>query len=218
MIELHGPEYPNASGGIPKQLIVFLHGLGADGNDLISLASDFAEVLPEAYFVSPHAPFPCDMAPSGYQWFSLRNWSLDSLRQGAAEAVPILERYIAHQLKKHSLTENDLAFVGFSQGTMTSLYYSLVYKQPSCRGVLGYSGAFVGDRLQDFSNSPAPKICLIHGTLDMVVPYQAMLQAKATLEAAATLLETHSRPGLGHGIDLEGIEIGKRFLQKLFAK
>jgi phospholipase/carboxylesterase len=66
---LNGPILEPASGKTPKQLVIFVHGYGADGNDLIGLASYFQNILPDALFLSPHAPDPCPMNPAGYQWF-----------------------------------------------------------------------------------------------------------------------------------------------------
>ena len=64
-LSLDGPRFGPVSGGEASQLIVLLHGVGADGQDLIGLAPHLAQSLPDAAFVSPNAPFPCDMAPFG---------------------------------------------------------------------------------------------------------------------------------------------------------
>src|SRR5580704_8861883 len=100
---LSGPEIPPASGGKPKQLIVFLHGVGADGNDLISLAEEFAEKFPEAHFISPNGPFPYDMAPFGHQWFSLSERTPEKMLQGAAATEPIMNDFLDSQLTRFSL-------------------------------------------------------------------------------------------------------------------
>ena len=91
--DLDGPRYGPASGQAPKQLVVLLHGLGADGNDLISLAPYFAQVLPEAAFVSPHAPDPCDMNPMGRQWFDLSEMSMTKMLAGARAAAPAIDAF-----------------------------------------------------------------------------------------------------------------------------
>ncbi|MGZ9021242.1 MAG: alpha/beta hydrolase, partial [Rhodoplanes sp.] len=91
---LSGPSVPPRSGGAPKQLIVLLHGVGADGGDLISLAPYYHSVLPQAHIVAPHAPFPFDMAPFGYMWFSIGNLRLDTRMNGVRAAAPFLDAFL----------------------------------------------------------------------------------------------------------------------------
>src|SRR6478736_3445505 len=70
MAELNGPRLEPRSGSA-RRLVVFLHGYGADGNDLIDLGRQWQGLLPDAAFASPHAPEPCAGAPYGRQWFAL---------------------------------------------------------------------------------------------------------------------------------------------------
>ena len=111
--DLDGPRWGPAGGGDAGQLVVFLHGLGADGNDLISLAPYFAQVLPDAAFVSPHAPFPCDMAPMGRQWFSLQDLTPNALLGGVRMAAPILDAFLDQELARHGLATDRLAWSDF---------------------------------------------------------------------------------------------------------
>ena len=122
---LSGPSRPPASGGKPSRLVVLLHGLGADGNDLIGLAPYWASLLPEAEFLSPNAPFPCDMAPYGYQWFSAQDRSPAAVLAGVRAAAPMLDAFIDEALAERGLGDGELALVGFSQGTMMSLFVGL---------------------------------------------------------------------------------------------
>jgi phospholipase/carboxylesterase len=212
---LSGPSHPPASGGRPRQLVVLLHGLGADGNDLIGLAPFWSRLLPEAEFLSPNAPFPCDMGPFGFQWFSLQDRTPTTILAGVGAAAPILGAFIDQALEQRGLAEKDLALVGFSQGTMMSLYVGLRRAQPVA-GILGFSGALIGaDTLQAEIRSKPP-VMLVHGDADPIVPFQAMGTAKSALEAAAVPVETLARRGLQHGIDEEGLKAGGRFLQKVF--
>lgn len=212
---LSGPQRPPASGAIARQLIVFLHGYGADGNDLISLAPLFAEAFPHAHFTSPHAPFPCDMAPFGRQWFSLLNWSEDAMTEGADRAAPLLSHYLNTTLAQLHLHDAQMALVGFSQGTMMALQVALS-RGISCAGVVGFSGALIGaDQLS--APTATPPVCLIHGTVDTVVPFAAMAKAEQALHRCHIPCETHPRPGLAHGIDPEGIEHAIQFLSRRFA-
>ena len=207
-ITLSGPERPPASAAKPSSLVILLHGYGADGNDLIGLAPLLAQHLPDAYFISPNAPFPCEMSPMGRQWFSLLDRSPKALLRGAQEAAPLVNMFIASQLQRFSLNEDRLALVGFSQGTMTSLYVALRRPKP-CAGIVGFSGSLIGEN----GITSKPPVCLIHGKMDNVVPYGAMALAEAGLKHEGVAVETHSRPMLGHGIDDEGLKIAIHFLK-----
>lgn len=208
---LDGPKFGPAAGGKPQSLVLLLHGLGADGNDLISLAPYWAPLLPNTEFVSPHAPFPCDMAPYGRQWFSLQDRTPAMMLAGVRAAAPILDAFIDAELKKRGLGDDKLALVGFSQGTMMSLYVALRRPRP-CAGVLGYSGALVGAEGLIGEVTSRPPVLLVHGEADPIVPFQAMAVAAAGLRAAGIAVETLARPGLPHSIDDAGLTKGGAFL------
>src|ERR1700729_1090321 len=112
MPALSGPSPPPGSGGRPSRLVILLHGLGADGNDLIGLAPYWARLLPTAEFVSPNAPFPCDMAPYGYQWFSSQDRSPAAVLASVRAAAPLLDAFIDDALAQRALDDADLALVG----------------------------------------------------------------------------------------------------------
>ena len=212
---LSGPEFgPSAEGEI-EQLVIFAHGLGADGQDLIGLAPYFARVLPNARFVSPNAPFPCDMSPFGYQWFSLAERSEETMLAGAQMARPILDAYIDQQLAVYGLDENKLALIGFSQGTMMSLFTAPRRANPVA-GIIGYSGRLIGPKIFARDISCQPPMVLINGDRDELVPVTQQPEAIEIMELAGIQVEGHIRPGLGHSIDEAGIEIGCRFLQRIF--
>ena len=142
LMDLDGPRHGPEPGSSAKALVVFLHGLGADGDDLISLGSMLAPVLPDTAFVSPHAPFPCDMAPMGRQWFSLQDHEPDNMLAGVRAVAPRLNAFLDAELAKHGLTDDRLALVGFSQGTMTALHTAL-RRPKACAVIVGFSGALL---------------------------------------------------------------------------
>jgi len=121
---LDGPRVPPRS-GTATSLVVFLHGYGADGNDLIGLANFWGMLLPNTAFVSPHAPEPCPDAPMGRQWFPLARIDPAKLRAGVMSAAPILDAFLDAELAQHGLTNAALALVGFSQGSMMALHCGL---------------------------------------------------------------------------------------------
>jgi len=206
-----------ASGNKAKQLVVLLHGLGADGSDLFSLAPHIAEELPDAHCVAPHAPFPCDLAPFGRQWFSLADRSEQAILKGLRTAQPILENFITPLLKSLHLHERDLALFGFSQGTMLSLHTGLRSKH-AYAGILGYSGALIAPQLLEDELQSRPEICLVHGEADEVVPFVAFEEAVTALQKQHIFLHAYSRQNLGHGIDPAGLKIGIDFLKTVFSK
>ena len=209
---LKGPELA-AKSGVTKRLVIFLHGLGADGNDLLGIAPMLG--LPDTHFCSPNAPFPCDMAPYGYQWFSLLDRDPQRIIAEIALAAPILNAYIDAQLARFNLQPKDVALIGFSQGSMMSLY-TAPRRAEAIAGVVAISGALRGSDLLAGDIKSRPPICLIHGTADEVVPFASMAQAQETLKANNVPVEAHARPGLGHGIDDLGVGITIGFLKRVF--
>ncbi|HLF58987.1 MAG TPA: prolyl oligopeptidase family serine peptidase [Alphaproteobacteria bacterium] len=212
---LSGPAFGPVSKGPARQLVVLLHGVGADGNDLIGLAPHLAEVLPHAAFISPNAPERYDMAPFGYQWFTLMDRRPEALDQGVRKAAPVLDAFLDAELEKFQLDDGALALVAFSQGTMTALYTALRRPKP-CAAVVGYSGALLGVENLASEIKSRPPVLLIHGDQDPVVPFAALAHAAAALAANGVPVEHHARPGLGHGIDGPGLALGARFLIRAF--
>ena len=209
--ELDGPRLDPQAGVKPDSLVLLLHGIGADGNDLIGLAPYWTRALPRTAFVSPDAPFPCDMAPFGRQWFSLQDRAPEAILAGVQAAAPVLDAFIDAELARAGLAPDRLALVGFSQGTMMSLYVALRRPQ-AIAAVVGYSGALVAaDRLAAEIKS-RPPVLLVHGDADPVVPFAALAAAERALTAAGVAVETLACPGVPHSIDQAGLVRGGRFL------
>jgi phospholipase/carboxylesterase len=210
---LTGPSAIYPEGATPTCAVVLLHGLGADGNDLFGLVPALGPALPGTAFLSPDAPYPCDMAPFGRQWFSLQIRTLDAIEAGVRAAAAILDQFLDQTLEQLGLDESRLALLGFSQGTMMSLYVGL-RRERQLAGILGYSGRLIGAAAEFRSKPP---VLLVHGDADEVVPPQSLPDAVATLRQAGVPVESVSRPGLGHGIDEEGLKRGRDFLTRVLA-
>jgi phospholipase/carboxylesterase len=217
--ELDGPRLePRA--GAARRLVVFLHGYGADGNDLIEIGRAWQGLLPDTAFVSPHAPEPCGQAPVGRQWFALTFRDPDERWLGVNKAAPLLERFLDAELARHKLPPAALALVGFSQGTMMALHVGL--RRPTApAAIVGYSGLFV---LPNNAEPDAiagelkakPPVLLIHGDRDDLIPPQALFHASQALAALEVPTEWHISQGVGHGIDQEGLRHGGEFLARRF--
>jgi phospholipase/carboxylesterase len=212
---LDGPRLAPAAGGAPRQLVVFLHGFGADGNDLIGLGREWARLLPHAAFVSPNAPEPCGMAPMGRQWFDLTLGDMAAIASGVKRAAPALDAFLDAELAHHNLPARALGLVGFSQGTMMALAVGLA-RNPAPAAIVGYSGALATvEALPTPGGGPA--ILLVHGDMDELIPVDAMLIAREALAQAGLPVEWHIAQGIGHGIDGEGMRLGGEFLKQAFA-
>lgn len=218
-VPLDGPRWGPASGAAPTSLVVLLHGWGADGDDLIGLAPHWGAQLPGTLFVAPHGPEPCDMNPMGRQWFTLGDLSPQGDLSEAAmwprvrSVRAALDVFVDAQLAGHGLSDDRLALVGFSQGTMVALHVAVRRARPPA-ALVGYSGRLVGaDRLAEEATAKPPTL-LIHGALDDIVPALSTEQAAQSLRQAGFEVEAHVRPGLGHGIDPEGMALGGAFLAR----
>jgi phospholipase/carboxylesterase len=216
--QLDGSRLPPAAGGAPQQLVIFLHGYGANGDDLIGLGREWARVLPNAAFVSPNAP---DEIPGqffgGRQWFSLQTRSEEELERGVREAQPALEAFILEEAKRLGLPLSSVALVGLSQGTMMALQTGLRLPEAPA-AILGYSGHLARAKRLASEIKVKPPVLLIHGSMDEVIPVGAIHVARAALAGAGVPVQWQIRTGLGHGIDPEGLESGGQFLRGCFEK
>jgi len=218
--DIDGPRL-EPRGGTARRLVVFLHGYGADGNDLIEIGRAWQSMLPDTAFVSPHAPEPCGQAPTGRQWFPLTFRDPDERWTGVNKAAPMLEKFLDAELARHKLAPSALALVGFSQGTMMALHVGL-RRAVAPAAIVGYSGLFVLP-----NNAPPEKIApdiksrppvlLVHGDSDDLIPPQALFHATQALAALDVPVEWHMSAGVGHGIDGEGLRHGGEFLARQLA-
>jgi phospholipase/carboxylesterase len=208
-----GPSRKPISGAKPKQLVVIMHGWGADGANLIDIADYFAASLPDAQFIAPNAQDVCEVNPYGYQWFSLMNRNPGVMLEGARHAAEVVNHFLDEQLKALGLDNSKLALVGFSQGTMTALHVAM-RRTPPIACMVGFSGALIGAEVLNGEIKAKPPVCLIHGEHDDVVPFAAMGHAGAALKASGIDIVTHPRPRLSHSIDMEGLKIAGEFLKK----
>lgn len=209
---LSGPVVQPTSGTV-ENVVIFVHGYGADGNDLIGLAAQWQPALPNTLFVSPNAPQKCSMNPMGFQWFPLTDLSPRELATGVVASAPIMDHFIDYMIEKTGVAANNVYLVGFSQGTMMSLHVGLRRKE-ALGGIVGYSGALVlAEELKTELTHTIP-VLLVHGDADPVVPVFMLQAAVSGLEAAGLTPTSHVCPGLPHGIDAVGLKMGLEHLLK----
>ena len=219
MAQINGPRLAPRSGRA-KQLVVFLHGYGADGNDLIEIGRQWQRWLPDAAFVAPHAPEACGMSPMGRQWFALTFRDPHERWRGVNQAGPALDAFLDAEFASHDLPASKLALVGFSQGTMMALHVGLRRAQPPA-GIVGFSGMVVMEEGKGPESLAAqirakPPILLVHGDRDDVIPVDALFLSTDALAAAEVPCQWHLSVGVAHGIDGEALRHGGLFLTQAF--
>ena len=208
---LTGPSYAPDSEGPAKQIVIFLHGVGANGDDLIGLAPVLSRSLPNTQFLAPNAPEPCDMGPFGYQWFSLQDRSPSAIESGVRASADLVNKFIDDSCELYNVEPNKVALFGFSQGCMMSLFVGL-RRERELAAILGYSGTLVAPEKLSNEIVSRPPVLLVHGEEDQVVPFHMFERAKAGLLSAGVDVNALSRPGVGHGIDEEGLGKGLELL------
>jgi phospholipase/carboxylesterase len=213
--QLNGPRLPAANGKADR-LVVFCHGYGSDGNDLIALGRHWQRLLPTTAFVSPNAPERCAMSPMGYQWFGITRMQPDEMLRGVERAAPILNAFVDGELERLGIDASRLALVGFSQGTMMSLHVGL-RRAVSPAAIVGFSGALPGPEKLPAEIVSRPPVLLVHGDADDMIPVQALHAAANGLGAAGVSVRWHVSRGVGHGIAPDGLELAGNFLADAFA-
>jgi len=199
----------------PRALVVFLHGYGADGADLLGLADPLAPHLPGVQFLAPDAPEPCQGNPFGRQWFPipwLDGSSEEAAREGLLAAAEDLNGFLDARLAETGLTPAALALIGFSQGAMMSLHVAPRRAEPVA-GVVAISGRLIAPERLAGDLKVKPPVLLIHGDQDPVVPFQDMAAAGNALVGAGFETYGHVMKGTGHGIAPDGLGAALGFLK-----
>jgi phospholipase/carboxylesterase len=201
--------------GQARALIVFVHGYGANGADLLGLADPLAPHLPGVAFLSPDAPERCSANPFGFQWFPIP-W-LDGSSPAEAEAglraaAADLSTFLDAALADEGLTPDRAVLFGFSQGTMLSLHVAPRRPEPLA-GVVGFSGRLVGPERLAAEALSRPPVLLVHGDADEVVPFASLSEAARALDAAGFEVYAHVMRGTGHGIAPDGLSVALAFLR-----
>ena len=196
------------SNGKATELVVLLHGYGADGNDLIGLASHWQNRMPGTEFVSPHAPDPVPGAPSGFQWFPIARIDPHEMQGGVAMAAPRIEEFLDTELARLGLPPERLVLAGFSQGAMLALHLGLRRAVPPA-AIIGFSGLLASPPPDA---RPRPPVLLTHGDADTVIPVNALFAAASGLGRAGVPVQWHMARGMGHGIDPDGLNMAGTFL------
>ena len=197
----------------PKQAIILCHGYGGDGKDISALAINWQRFLPDGIFLCPNAPEVCSVSPQGFQWFDLSNEKEEIILEKSLEAEEKLNLFLDQVLKNFQLEPKNLALVGFSQGCMISIQVGLKNKKKiNC--VIGYSGKVINKKHLSEHINAKPKIFLMHGDNDIIVPPTHLLEAKEYLGNYGIKIKTKLLKNCEHRIPVEGSSLGLEFLRK----
>lgn len=202
--------------GVTRSVVVFLHGYGANGADLLGLADPLSDHLPDTLFIAPDAPENCAGSPMGYQWFPIP-WidgsSEEEAERGMVQAAEDLNAFLDAVLVDEDLLPEQMVLFGFSQGTMMSLHVA-PRREDEIAGIVAFSGRLMSpDLLKDEAISK-PSILLVHGDQDDVVPVQSLPEAAEALdEAGFKEVYAHIMKGTAHGIAPDGLSVALAFMR-----
>ena len=203
-----------AQSGETKSVVIFLHGYGADGADLLGLADPLGEHMPDTAFYAPDAPEKCLGNPMGFQWFPipwLDGSSEEDAARGAEMAEADINGFIDMVLEVEAISPEQLIIFGFSQGTMMSLR-TLPKRAEPVAGLVAFSGRMLEP--ESFAETVVSKlpIILIHGDADDMVPIAHFDEAGQALQAAGFEVYGHIQKGTGHGIANDGLSVALSFM------
>ena len=203
--------------GEMRSAVIFLHGYGANGADLLGIADVLGEHMPDTLFIAPDAPENCAGSPMGYQWFPIP-WidgsSEEESREGLYRAADDLNAFLDGVMVDEDLLPEQVMLFGFSQGTMMSLHVAPRREDPVA-GIVAFSGRLLEPELLEDEAQSKPPVLLIHGDADDVVPVQSLPQAAETLQTAGWKeVYAHIMKGTGHGIDNDGLSVALAFMRE----
>ena len=209
--KLTGPTAPPLNGVKPTSLVILLHGYGSNGDDLIGLVPYWRPALPNTLFLSPNAPQPLPGSVGGFQWWALNSLAPSARAAGVRVSAAALNAFIDQQLAATGLTEDKLALVGFSQGTMMALHVG-PRRARTIAGIVGYSGMLADPDALAAEVKTKPPVLLTPGDADQVLPVASLYDAERRLKTLGFEVKSHVSRGLAHSIDDISLQMGARFL------
>ncbi|MFD1344772.1 alpha/beta hydrolase [Litorisediminicola beolgyonensis] len=202
--------------GETRSVVVFLHGYGANGADLLGLADPLGEHLPDTLFVAPDAPEACAGAPFGFQWFPIP-WidgsSQEEAEAGLLKAADDLNAFLDALMVDEDVLPEQVVLFGFSQGTMMSLHVA-PRREDEVAGIVAFSGRLLQPELLEDQAVSRPPVLLVHGDMDDVVPPQSLPEAAEALQKAGWKeVYAHVMKGTAHGIAPDGLSVALAFMR-----
>jgi len=197
----------------PRQAIILCHGYGGDGKDISALANNWRRFLPDGIFLCPNGPEICSVNPQGYQWFDLASDEEEVILEKSLVAEKKLSIFLDQVFENFQLEPSNLALVGFSQGTMMGIQVG-IKKKNKINCLIGYSGKVINQKHLSENINSKPKMFLMHGENDTIVPPTHLLEAKEYLKKNGINVKTKMFKNCEHRIPVEGSSLGLGFLKK----
>ena len=199
-----------------RSVVVFLHGYGANGQDLLGLGDVLAEHLPDTLFVAPDAPETFPGMPFGFQWFPLP-WidgsSEEVAERGMMASANDLNAFLDALMVDEDVLPEQMVLFGFSQGTMMALHVA-PRREDEIAGIVAFSGRLLSPEDLAEKVKCRPPVLLLHGDADNVVPPQSMPDAAQALQNAGwDKIYAHVMKGTGHGIAQDGLSVALAFMR-----
>jgi phospholipase/carboxylesterase len=200
-----------------KHIILFLHGYGANGEDLLGVGRHWQDSLPHTLFIAPNAPYSHPHIPNGFMWFDFKdinNITSEDIKEGLSKTRPIIQDYLQKLVSTYEVPLANIIPVGFSQGAMIAL--DLLACTPEIKAVIDYAGIYYPyPGCTSIENARSKRALLVHGTDDTVVSYHHMPEAEKMLTDLGIHVTPITCTGLGHSISAEGIAAGATFLKEV---
>lgn len=206
-------EFSFQTGNEIKRIILFLHGYGADGEDLLDIGRHWQDSLPDTLFIAPNAPYSHPQIPNGFMWFDFKdvnNITPYDIKNGLNKTRPIIQDYLQTLSQKHGVSLSQIIPVGFSQGAMIAL--DLLACEPEIKAIIDYAGIYY-PMYNFIENAASKRALLVHGADDTIVPYHHMPDAQKALTALGIHVTPITCVELGHSINAVGIAAGETFLK-----
>jgi phospholipase/carboxylesterase len=205
----------------PDAAIIWLHGLGADGNDFVPIIEQLQ--LPSDYairFIFPHAPVRPITINQGYQmsgWYDVSSLSIvdEEDEAGIKESSAILKRMCEAQ-EAVGIAAERIVVAGFSQGGAIALHCGCRYPKPLA-GIMALSSylALPGSLADEIDESSVETpVFMAHGRQDDIVAYQNGMHSKALLEANNMDVLWHEYD-MAHAVCLEEIQHIRQWLTEI---
>jgi len=193
-----------------ETLIVFIHGFGANGRDLMNLAPYFQAKIPNCHCLAPNAPYATVMHQS-YYWFPIENFEEEHLQSGLNEALPILDKFMDSIKKTYKIKNKQIILLGFSQGALLAIHHGLIQKE-KYKAILSFSGGAL-PKIVGLAQNKTP-LCIVHGLKDQVLTPEYSLKTAENMKAFDHPCELKLIRGLEHAINKEGLDFAVDFLKQ----
>jgi phospholipase/carboxylesterase len=199
----------------PSASVIWLHGLGADGNDFVPVVKMLN--LPHVRFILPHAAYKKVSANNGYEmraWYDIFGFTPGSSEDeaGVRESQTYIESLISKEIAR-GISASRIVIAGFSQGGAIALQTALRHDQ-TLAGVLALStylplkASLAKEKSKKNQNIP---IFMAHGTFDNVISLETCRISFEVLQAQHYTLHWHEYP-MAHSVNPQEIDDIRTFL------